>query len=182
MLLSQSQVEVKKQTMKSYKLVSLFLAIAFVAAAVFPAFAQAKPKQSIVDIAVSNPDFSTLVMAVQKAGLVEALSGPKRYTVFAPTNAAFDALAVELGFANGPALVDALTAEQLTPILLYHVTNGNRAARTLFPAQKVRMLGGSFAMTSQMDGMKYIDGQQIVAANIRASNGFIHVIDGVMLP
>jgi transforming growth factor-beta-induced protein len=167
---------------KSYKLVSLFLAFAFLVAAAFPALTSAAPKQNIVEIAASNPDFSTLVAAVQKAGLVDALDGPKRYTVFAPTNAAFDHLAADLGYASGEALVHALTAEQLTPILLYHVTNGNRAARTLFPPQKVRMISKSFAETTIVGGEKFIDGQKIIAQNIRASNGFIHVIDGVMLP
>ena len=78
--------------------------------------------------------------------------------------------------------VDALSAEQLTPILLYHVTNGNRSANTLFPPQSVRMLSGDRALTAIDNGMKTIDGQPIVATNIRASNGFIHVIGGVMLP
>jgi uncharacterized surface protein with fasciclin (FAS1) repeats len=80
------------------------------------------------------------------------------------------------------ALVDALPAEDLTPILLYHVTNGNRSAKTLFPPQNVRMLSGDVAETSRMAGVSYIDGQPILATNIRASNGFIHVIGGVMLP
>lgn len=170
------------QNLKSYKLVSLFLALAFVVAAAFPAFTSAAPKQNIVEIAASNPDFSTLVAAVQKAGLVDTLDGPKRYTVFAPTNAAFDDLAAELGYADGEALVNALTAEQLTPILLYHVANGNRAQRTLFPPQKVWMVGKAYAETTWSGGERFIDGQKIIASNIRASNGFIHVIDGVMLP
>lgn len=152
--------------------------------AVLPAFAQSdrRPTQNIVQIAASNPDFSTLVAAVQKAGLVDALDGPKRLTVFAPTNDAFDALAAELGFADGMALVDALPAEQLTPILLYHVTNGNRPANSLFPPKKVRMLSGETAMTAWGGGVRRIDDQPILATNIRATNGFIHVIGGVMMP
>ena len=99
-----------------------------------------------------------------------------------PTNAAFDDLAAQLGYANGMALVDALTAEQLTPILLYHVTNGNRSANSLFPPKPVRMLSGDRAYTDIVDHVRTIDGQPILATNIRASNGFIHVIGGVMLP
>ncbi|WP_374687744.1 fasciclin domain-containing protein [Promineifilum sp.] len=148
--------------------------------AVAPAFA--RPTQNIVEIAASNPDFSTLVAAVQKAGLVDALDGPKRLTVFAPTNDAFDALAAELGYHNGMALVRALPAEQLTPILLYHVTNGNRPANSLFPPKSVRMLSGETAQTTWGGGVRAIDGQPILATNIRATNGFIHVIGGVMLP
>lgn len=150
--------------------------------AVLPAFAKTNARPNIVEIAASNPDFSTLVAAVQKAGLVDALDGPKRVTVFAPTNDAFDALAAQLGFADGMALVNALPAEDLTPILLYHVTNGNRSLNSLFPAKKVRMLSGDFAMTTRVDGTRYIDGQPILIGNIRASNGFVHVIGGVMLP
>ncbi|CUS06334.1 Immunogenic protein MPT70 [Candidatus Promineifilum breve] len=166
---------------KAHRLFVVALTALLALAAVVPAFAGTK-RQNIVEIAASNPDFSTLVAAVVKADLVDALDGPKRVTVFAPTNAAFDDLAGELGYANGMALVDALSAEQLTPILLYHVTNGNRSANTLFPPQSVRMLSGDRALTAIDNGMKTIDGQPIVATNIRASNGFIHVIGGVMLP
>lgn len=173
------------QSFRSHKLVSLFVLVAFVFAAALPSVTRAapdKPAQTIVEIAASNPDFSTLVAAVQKAGLVDALNGTKRYTVFAPTNDAFDALADQLGYADGMALVNALTAEELQPILLYHVANGNRSAKTLFPPQKVWMVSKGFAMTSVSGSDKFIDGQPILATNIRASNGFIHVIGGVMLP
>ncbi len=166
---------------KSHKVLFGMFAAVLVLASVVPAFAKTK-NQNIVEIAVSNPDFSTLVAAVVKADLVDALDGPKRVTVFAPTNAAFDDLAVQLGFADGMALVDGLTAEQLTPILLYHVTNGNRAANTLFPPRDVRMLSGDRAQTTIENHVRMIDGQPILATNIRASNGFIHVIGGVMLP
>ena len=164
-----------------HRLVYSVLAVVLLLALAVPAFA--RPRQNIVEIAASNPDFSTLVAAVVKADLVDALDGPKRVTVFAPTNAAFDALAADLGFDNGMALVDALSAEQLTPILLYHVTNGNRAANTFLPPASIRMLSGDMAQVEWAGGgMRTIAGQTIVAMNIRASNGFIHVIYGVMLP
>lgn len=166
---------------KGYKVLFAMFAAVLALAAVVPAFA-ANKRQNIVEIAVSNPDFSTLVAAVVKADLVDALDGPKRLTVFAPTNDAFDALAVEMGFADGMALVNGLTAEQLTPILLYHVTNGNRPAQSLFPPKTVRMISGERAETSVEGHVRLIDGAPIIATNIRASNGMIHVIDGVMLP
>lgn len=166
---------------KGYKVLFAMLAAVMALAAVVPAFASTK-RQNIVEIAVSNPDFSTLVAAVVKADLVDALDGPKRLTVFAPTNAAFDELAAQLGFADGMALVNGLTAEQLTPILLYHVTNGNRPANSLFPPKNVRMLSGERAQTTVENHVRMIDGAPIIATNIRASNGFIHVISGVMLP
>ena len=170
---------------RTHKMLYVVILAALALTAVLPAFAksaQAHERPNIVEIAASNPDFSTLVAAVQKAGLVDALDGPKRVTVFAPTNDAFDALAAQLGFSDAMALVNALSAEELTPILLYHVTNGNRSLKTLFPPQSVRMLSGELAETTRSGGMRYIDGQPIVASNIRASNGFIHVIGGVMLP
>ena len=170
---------------RTHKLLYAVILAALALTAVLPAFAQsaqAHERPNIVEIAASNPDFSTLVAAVQKAGLVDALDGPKRVTVFAPTNDAFDALAAQLGFSDGMALVNALSAEELTPILLYHVTNGNRSLKTLFPPQSVRMLSGELAETTRSGGMRYIDGQPIIASNVRASNGFIHVIGGVMLP
>jgi len=166
-----------------HKIVYAAILATLALAAVLPAFAQGhRPTQNIVQIAASNPDFSTLVAAVQKAGLVDALDGPKRLTVFAPTNAAFDALAAQLGYADGMALVNALSAEQLAPILLYHVTNGNRPANSLFPPKDVRMLDGGKAATAWGGGVRTIDGQPILATNIRATNGVIHVIGGVMLP
>ena len=166
----------------AHRFAVLFIAAVLLVAAVVPAFASTR-KQNIVEIAASNPDFSTLVAAVVKADLVDALDGPKRVTVFAPTNAAFDAQAAQLGYADGMALVDGLSAEDLTPILLYHVTNGNRAANTLRPPTTVRMLSGDAAeVLAAGGGMRTIDGQPILATNIRASNGFIHVIGGVMLP
>lgn len=170
---------------RTHKLLYALILAALALTAVLPAFAQsaqAHERPNIVEIAASNPDFSTLVAAVQKAGLVDALDGPKRVTVFAPTNDAFDALAAELGYSDGMALINALSAEQLTPILLYHVTNGNRALNSLFPPKTVRMLSGDLAETTRSGGVRYIDGQPIIASNIRASNGFIHVIGGVMLP
>lgn len=166
---------------KVHRIVFAAVAAVMAFAAIAPAFASTK-KMTIVEIAASNPDFSTLVAAVVKADLVDALDGPKRVTVFAPTNDAFDALAAQLGYADGMALVNALPAEQLTPILLYHVTNGNRSANTLFPPKNVRMLSGDRAQTAVENHVRTIDGQPILATNIRASNGFIHVIGGVMLP
>lgn len=174
-------LEDKVKINKGYKVLFAMFAAVLAFAAVVPAFASTK-RMNIVEIAASNPDFSTLVAAVVKTDLVDALDGPKRVTVFAPTNAAFDALAVELGFADGMALVNGLTAEQLTPILLYHVTNGNRSVNSLFPPKNVRMLNGDRAQTSIENHVRMIDGQPIIASNIRASNGFIHVIGGVMLP
>lgn len=173
-------MEIRMKPNKAYRLVGILLAAFMALAVVVPAFA--KERQNIVEILISKPNFSTLVAAVVKADLVDALDGPETLTVFAPTNAAFDKLAVQLGYANGMALVEALPVDQLTNILLYHVTDGSRPAKTLFPPQAVQMLNGEVAYTAIENGGPTIDGQPIQRVDIRATNGYIHVIGGVMLP
>lgn len=137
--------------------------------------------QSIVEIATSNPDFSVLAAAVTKAGLVEALGG-ENLTVFAPTNAAFTALLAAIGKAN----LDELTAEQLGPILKYHVVAAkvDAAAATSVATGDgmVKTLGGVAKIAKVGDGL-VLDGKaKVTAADVMATNGIIHVIDQVMLP
>lgn len=163
---------------------ALLLAFAFVLA---PSTARAeKPGDTIVEIAAGNSDFSTLVYAVQKAGLVDTLNGNRNFTVFAPTNAAFDAAAAAvLGpGATGRQLVDALDVPTLTNILLYHVSPGERFSPDVLSAERIRTMNKSFT---------FVNGTTIVGNNssanlvvpfvdIDASNGVIHVIDFVLLP
>jgi uncharacterized surface protein with fasciclin (FAS1) repeats len=140
--------------------------------------------QTIVGIAVSNPDFSTLVSAVSCTGLVPTLNGTDRYTVFAPTNEAFAKLG--LNSTN----VCSLPKATLTDILLYHVTEGTRLAKSVLPkpghrSRKIETLlddqsfrvNSSGRITTSSGGTS-----KIVAANIIASNGVIHVIDTVLMP
>jgi uncharacterized surface protein with fasciclin (FAS1) repeats len=160
------------------------LAIALLAA---PVSAQGeKPGDSIVEIALGNDNFSTLVAAVVKADLVDTLNGNRMFTVFAPTNAAFDAAAeAVLGAGNtGMDLVNALDKATLTNILLYHVAPGERFSGDVVSAEKIRTMNKSFV---------YVDGTTLVGNNssanlvldlidIDAKNGVIHVIDFVLLP
>ena len=133
----------------------------------------------VVDIAINNDNFSILVEAVVKAGLVDALKAEGPFTVFAPTNAAFEALFAQLGV-NG---ISDLTADQLTPILLYHVVSGNvRAADvssgmvpTLNPDAQIDI------MVSEM-GVKLNGNSNVIATDVQGTNGVIHVIDAVILP
>jgi transforming growth factor-beta-induced protein len=133
----------------------------------------------VVDIAINNSNFSILVEAVVKAGLVDALKADGPFTVFAPTNAAFEALFAQLGV-NG---IADLTADQLTPILLYHVVSGNvRAADvssgmvpTLNPDAQIDI------MVSEM-GVKLNGSSNVIATDVQGTNGVIHVIDAVILP
>jgi uncharacterized surface protein with fasciclin (FAS1) repeats len=175
--------------MKNLSIVK-FLSVLLVAAFALGAFAteaQAKrPGDTIAAIASSNPNFSTLVAAASKAGLVDTLNGNRMFTVFAPTNAAFDAAAVAvLGAGNtGMDLVNALDEDTLRNILLYHVAPGNRFSQSVVNANRIRMMNKGFV---------FVDGATLVGNNssanlnlglidIKASNGVIHVIDFVLLP
>jgi uncharacterized surface protein with fasciclin (FAS1) repeats len=135
--------------------------------------------QTIAEIASGNPDFSTLVAALDAAGLVETFSGDKHYTVFAPTNAAFEQALGDLGIAPEELLAD---TELLTSILLYHVTNGDRKAQSVVSAKKVKMLDGNDAEIMVKEDGAYINNAKIVTTDIMASNGVIHVINYVLLP
>jgi transforming growth factor-beta-induced protein len=137
--------------------------------------------KSILEIATSTPDFSVLAAAVTKAGLVEALSGDN-LTVFAPTNAAFTALLTAIGKSS----LDDLTAEQLIPILQYHVVGAKVDAKAALEvangAGKVTTLGGTAKLTKSGDAL-VLDGKaKVTTADVVAKNGIIHVIDQVILP
>lgn len=137
---------------------------------------------TIAEIAVGNQNFSMLVAALSKAGLVATFSGDRHYTVFAPTNAAFDTLAQALGFADGPALIAGVNVATLTKILQFHVTRGDRNATSVLAAGSLTMLDGNRATISTSGAGAFIQNAKIVATDIRASNGLIHVIDAVILP
>ena len=134
------------------------------------------PTQNIVEIAASNPDFSTLVTAVTEAKLVETLSGPGPFTVFAPTNAAFDALP--------DGTLDALLQDpegDLQDILLYHVlVEALRSPDISNGMKKTTALGKD--VTFSVNGGVKINNANIIVTDILATNGVIHVIDTVILP
>jgi len=175
-------------------LFTAFLLVAIAAVGIVPANnAQAAPppSETIVDIAAANPAFSTLVYALVTSdtaagtNYVAALSGNRQFTVFAPTNDAFDALAAAFGLADGPALVDFLGANNpglLAEVLAYHVTTGRRAANSVLGAEQIRMLNGGFTYPSLDNGTPKINESTITAPNVFAKNGVIHVIDAVLLP
>lgn len=148
-----------------------------------PALAQNKTSVlTIAAIAAGNPDFSTLVAALAKAGLVETFNGAQKFTVFAPTNAAFDEAAKQLHLRNGMELVDELDVKTLTAVLTYHVIAGETEAESVVPADQLHMLSGVAADVSLRNGKAYIDDAEILGTDILASNGVVHVLGGVMLP
>jgi uncharacterized surface protein with fasciclin (FAS1) repeats len=128
---------------------------------------------SIVEIAIGNPAFSTLVAAVVKADLVDTLNGNRQFTVFAPTNSAFDDLAG--GEGQGILLVNDLDVATLTSILLYHVAPGERFSEDVIAADKIRTMSKEFIMVDEV-----LAG--LVLPDVDASNGVVHVIDFVLLP
>ncbi len=131
----------------------------------------------IVDIASSNPDFSTLVAAVQAAGLVDTLKGEGPFTVFAPTNAAFLEALETLGLTPEAVLADTAT---LTTILTYHVVPGAITSDMLANGPVTTVQGDPIRVSLE-DGVK-VNNANVVAADIIAGNGVVHVIDKVLLP
>lgn len=135
-------------------------------------------KPTIVEIAVGNPDFSTLVAALEAAGLVEALSGRGPFTVFAPTNAAFDALPA--GTLDD--LLKPENKETLTAVLTYHVVPGKvMAADVVALTEATSLQGDTITVTASDAGVK-VDAANVTATDLEAANGVIHVIDAVILP
>jgi len=132
---------------------------------------------TIVDVAVANGSFGTLVAAVTAAGLVDALSADGPLTVFAPTDDAFAALP--------EGLVDCLLLEEnvdaLTAILTYHVVDGAVMSTDLTDGP-VPTLQGEEITVDLTDGVVLNDGPTVVIADVPASNGVIHAIDGVLVP
>jgi len=131
---------------------------------------------TVVGHALANDSFSILVQAVVKANLVETLSGTGPFTVFAPTNDAFTALFTQLGVTG----IADLTKEQLVPILTYHVVSGN-VLSTQLSNGSVTTLNGNISVTLS-PAPAINTNSKIIATDVQASNGVIHVIDKVLLP
>ncbi|WP_298980786.1 fasciclin domain-containing protein [Caldilinea sp.] len=161
---------------RNRRILQLLLALLLVLSAtpVAPAFAQ---DADIVDTAVAAGDFNTLVTAVQLAGLVEALKGEGPFTVFAPTDEAFAKLPPDV-------LQAALDDPEglLTQVLLYHVVAGKVMSSDLSDGLEVATLQGESVKFTLSDGAAMVNDANIIAADIEASNGVIHVIDTVILP
>lgn len=135
---------------------------------------------TVVDIAASSDDFSTLVAAVTEADLVETLSGEGPFTVFAPTNAAFEQALADLGLTAE----ELLASPDLSGILTYHVVSGKILAADAIAADgtDVVTVNGDTIAVSVVDGNVMIDGATVTTANLEAQNGVVHVIDSVILP
>ena len=133
-------------------------------------------KKDIVDTAVEAGDFKTLAAALEKAGLVETLKGEGPFTVFAPTDAAFEKLLKELGITAE----ELLARKDLKEILLYHVVPGKVMSRDLKDGMKVKT-SAEKEVTISLDPIQ-VNKANVIKPDIEASNGVIHVIDKVLLP
>lgn len=133
--------------------------------------------ETVVDIALSNDDFSILVAALQKADLVGALQAEGPFTVFAPTNAAFEALLKDLDISSS----DLLAQPDLANVLLYHVVSGKVMSSALTDGQEAETLNGEMIKFDLSSGVM-VSGSNVVTADLEAGNGVVHVIDKVMVP
>lgn len=157
---------------------------AFAAAAVASSFAVSSPESTeaqdpgnIVEVAAEAGSFNTLLAAATAAGLAETLATGGPFTVFAPTDEAF----AQIPEADLQALL--ADKEALTKVLLYHVVEGEVGAAQVMGLTSATTLAGqdvSIKITS--DGSVMVDGAKVVATDVAASNGIIHVIDKVILP
>ena len=169
----------------SKQLISSCLAFAAATVLAVPAHAQmashaghAAQSADIVDVAVANGSFTTLVAAVKAAGLVETLKGEGPFTVFAPTDEAFAALPE----GTVESLLKPENRDKLTAVLTYHVVPGKVMASDVVKLSSAKTVEGSEAAIEVKDGSVYVDGAKVVKADVPASNGVIHVIDKVILP
>ena len=153
-----------------------------IAACALSAPVQSKPasEPSILEVALSvneaSGEFSTLIAAVEYAGLADALDANRHFTVFAPTDAAF----LELGL--DASNITSLPVGDLTAILLYHLSPGDRFAEDVVEASRVRMLNKGFTIPSVSNGAVFINDAQVLMPDIDCRNGVVHVIDAVLLP
>lgn len=135
-------------------------------------------QKDVVKVAVGSPDHSTLVKAVQIAEYVDVLSNAGPFTVFAPTNAAFDKLPV----GTLETLTKPENKAQLRDILEYHVAVASYKPEMLRDGMSLGMANGGSIEIANKDGKIIVNGNATVVATVPASNGIVHVIDGVLLP
>jgi transforming growth factor-beta-induced protein len=134
-------------------------------------------EMDIVDIALADENFSTLVAALQQADLVGALQGEGPFTVFAPTNDAFAALLEALDISAEQLLLQ----PDLADVLLYHVVSGKVMSTDLSDGLTAETLNGESVTFDLSDGVK-VNMSTVIGADVEASNGVIHVIDSVLVP
>lgn len=134
--------------------------------------------KDVVKIAVGSPDHTTLVSALKQAELVDVLANPGPFTVFAPTNAAFDKLPKET--LNG--LMKNEKKADLQNILQYHVTTSSLKVDFFRDGQSLGMVNGDKITISVKDGKVMLNNSATIIGSVQASNGMVHIVDAVLLP
>jgi uncharacterized surface protein with fasciclin (FAS1) repeats len=135
-----------------------------------------EPTPSITELVVNDPNFSILEAAVVKAGLADALATTNPITVFAPNNAAFNALGIT------EAVINSLPVSAVDSILKYHVLNGFVTSTSVPVSDGVTTLLGTKLFASRNTNGVFVNGIRVSSADIAARNGVVHVIDGVLIP
>ncbi|AKQ44686.1 hypothetical protein TH63_02075 [Rufibacter radiotolerans] len=136
------------------------------------------PSKNIVANALGSKDHTTLVAAVKAADLVETLMGTGPFTVFAPTNAAFN----KLPAGTVETLLKPENKAKLTSVLTFHVVPGKLQAKDLKNGQKLKTVNGETLTVTRKGNMVMINGAHVSTADVISSNGVTHVIDTVVLP
>ena len=160
---------------------TLVAVLVFAFSAVFAApAAAAGSDKTIVETALAinaeSGEFSTLISAVVYTGLLPTLNGKGQFTVFAPTDAAFAKLGLDADS------IKTLPKATVKSILLYHVARGERLSGDVVSSSRIRMMNKQFTYPSLMDSKAYINDAEILAVDVPAKNGVIHVIDTVLMP
>lgn len=137
-----------------------------------------KKKADIVDTAVTAGDFTTLAAALQAGGLVDTLKSDGPFTVFAPTDAAF----AKLPAGTVESLLLPENKDQLVEILTYHVVAGKVKAADVVTLTSAKTVNGASVAIRVENGTVFVNDSQVIATDIWASNGVIHVVDTVILP
>jgi len=151
--------------------------ISFIAMSLILFTSMAFSQNTVVDIVVGSEDHKTLEAAVVAAELADDLSGEGPFTVFAPTDAAFEALPE----GTVASLLEDPTGK-LAEILLYHVVGAKAYSKDLSNGQMITTLHGNDVAVMIKDGKAFIDGAQVTVADIKADNGVVHVINAVIIP
>lgn len=155
---------------------SLALAVAVSALNLVSTTAAFSADKDIVDTAVANKKFQTLVKAIGVAGLAETLKGKGPFTVFAPDDAAFAKVPKD-------ALNDLLADKaKLTKVLTYHVVSGDVSAKKVQGMKSAKTLEGSTVAISVADGKVKVNNATVTTADVKCSNGVIHIVDTVLMP
>lgn len=161
------------------RITSVVTAAALVLSLAIGAYARPKARpQDIVDTAVAAGSFKTLAAALQAAGLVDTLKGKGPFTVFAPTDEAF----AKLPAGTVENLLKPENKEKLVAILTYHVVPGRELASQVTKINSAKTVNGQSVAISANAGTVMVDDAKVIKADIRCTNGVIHVIDSVLMP